>query len=154
MPTQIKLKVRDGMAPTKEYVFHQRTVCTVGRAEDCDVQLPGDLLHRTVSRHHCLLDIDPPTVRVRDLGSRNGTFVNGCKIGQRDRTVVPERAANPHQPDFYLHAGGEIQVGGITFLEITLNTPDDHLENPRGLDKNQQSGHLGTPDWDLCDPCI
>ncbi|KYC36281.1 hypothetical protein WA1_52005 [Scytonema hofmannii PCC 7110] len=35
------------------------------------------------SRYHCLLDINPPDIRVRDFGSRNGTYVNGKKIGQR-----------------------------------------------------------------------
>jgi serine/threonine-protein kinase len=55
----------------------------IGRAEDCDIQIPSDIVHLQVSRHHCLLEIHPPTVRVRDLGSTNGTFVNGEKIGPR-----------------------------------------------------------------------
>jgi serine/threonine-protein kinase len=53
-----------------------RTVVgTVGRASDCLIRLPSDLEYCIVSRHHCLLDIAPPEVRVRDLGSLNGTFV-------------------------------------------------------------------------------
>jgi pSer/pThr/pTyr-binding forkhead associated (FHA) protein len=38
-----------------------------------------------ISRYHCLLDINSPDIRVRDLGSLNGTIVNGKKIGQRQR---------------------------------------------------------------------
>ena len=34
----------------------------------------------SVSRHHCVLLVDGDTVFVRDLGSRNGTFVNGDRI--------------------------------------------------------------------------
>src|SRR5262249_25711349 len=55
----------------------------LGRSPDCDIALPMDLLHRDISRHHCAFEIDPPTVRVRDLNSLNGTYVNGEKIGQR-----------------------------------------------------------------------
>ena len=44
----------------------------IGRAEDCDLRLPSSL----VSRHHCELLLGHVEVLVRDLCSRNGTFVN------------------------------------------------------------------------------
>jgi pSer/pThr/pTyr-binding forkhead associated (FHA) protein len=49
----------------------------IGRAEDCDLRLEGDF----VSRHHCILLLDEYTLRLRDLGSKNGTFVNGRRVG-------------------------------------------------------------------------
>ncbi len=49
----------------------------IGRAEDCDLRLESDF----VSNYHCFLLLDEYTLRVRDLGSKNGTFVNGCRIG-------------------------------------------------------------------------
>jgi len=49
----------------------------VGRGEDCDLQL----LSAFVSTHHCILLFDDRTLRIRDLGSKNGTFVNGHQIG-------------------------------------------------------------------------
>jgi pSer/pThr/pTyr-binding forkhead associated (FHA) protein len=55
----------------------------LGRASDCDVQLPPSLEFMEVSRRHCELEINPPSVQVRDLGSRNGTFLNGSTVGQR-----------------------------------------------------------------------
>ena len=48
---------------------------------DGDLRLPNGPGYADVSRHHCLLHIDPPAVWVRDLGSRNGTRVNGTQIG-------------------------------------------------------------------------
>src|SRR5262249_58225643 len=57
--------------------------CVVGRSRDCDVQLPSTPEFLRVSRHHCVLNIDALAVQVRDLGSRNGTFLNGADIGQR-----------------------------------------------------------------------
>ena len=38
-------------------------------------------------RRHCLLDINPPDIRVRDFGSLNGTYVNGTMIGQREQDL-------------------------------------------------------------------
>jgi pSer/pThr/pTyr-binding forkhead associated (FHA) protein len=49
----------------------------IGRAEDCDLRLESDF----VSTYHCILLLDDYTLRLRDLGSKNGTFVNGSRIG-------------------------------------------------------------------------
>src|SRR5262245_43990399 len=61
----VKLTVVQSSAPGKEYVFRDHTVCRLGRAADCLVKVPSDMAHSDVSRHHCLLDIDPPTIWVR-----------------------------------------------------------------------------------------
>jgi serine/threonine-protein kinase len=42
-----------------------------------------------------MLDINPPDIRVRDLGSLFGTFVNGAKIGQREREEDRGKAIFP-----------------------------------------------------------
>ena len=53
---------------------------TVGRA----TQNTLVLRHETVSSHHCELLFNGPEIIVRDLDSRNGTFVDGVRItGQR-----------------------------------------------------------------------
>lgn len=44
----------------------------IGRGEDCQLRPKSDL----ISRHHCVLMIEESGVSLRDLGSRNGTFVN------------------------------------------------------------------------------
>jgi transcriptional regulator with PAS, ATPase and Fis domain/pSer/pThr/pTyr-binding forkhead associated (FHA) protein len=49
---------------------------TVGRAVTCDVHL----LDEKVSREHCVFEPSAGGLRVRDLGSRNGTWVNGTRI--------------------------------------------------------------------------
>jgi len=124
MLPRVKVTIKDQVLPIKEFVFGDRTICTVGRAQDCFLQLPGDLLHSGISRHHCMLDIDPPMVRVRDLGSRNGTFVNGKKIGQRTPGTIPEEAALEDLPEYAVHTGDTIQLGE-TFLEVTVCAPED-----------------------------
>jgi pSer/pThr/pTyr-binding forkhead associated (FHA) protein len=53
---------------------------TVGRADQNTLVLR----HETVSSHHCEILTNGPEVIVRDLGSRNGTYINGAKFqGQR-----------------------------------------------------------------------
>ena len=84
MPASVSLKVSNGSLVGQAFIFDERTTCIVGRAGDCSPQLPDDEQHRTISRHHCLFDINPPGIRVRDFGSKNGTYVNGVKIGQRE----------------------------------------------------------------------
>jgi pSer/pThr/pTyr-binding forkhead associated (FHA) protein len=44
----------------------------IGREPDCQLSLDSSF----VSRHHCVLLMDDYTVRIRDLGSKNGTYVN------------------------------------------------------------------------------
>ncbi|MGW1375158.1 protein kinase domain-containing protein [Streptomyces sp. NPDC002446] len=60
------------------HVFTEPAACLVGRGADCDIRI--DAADRRVSRRHLLLDIAPPQVRLRDLGSRNGTYVNGRRL--------------------------------------------------------------------------
>ncbi len=54
----------------------------VGRAEDCHLRLASPL----VSRHHCELTVENDGAWIRDLSSRNGTFVNGERV-DRERSL-------------------------------------------------------------------
>ena len=110
MTKKIKLTVSEGSGLHKEFVFQAPTQPVVGRADDCDIRFPMDPAHMDVSRHHCLFEIDPPTIKVRDLGSRNGTFVNGEKIGERlERDMPPE--GWDHLPPKELKEGDEVRIG-------------------------------------------
>jgi pSer/pThr/pTyr-binding forkhead associated (FHA) protein len=54
-----------------------RSAVTVGRSADCDVVVGEE----TVSRHHAeLLHSPDDTWIVRDLGSLNGTWLNGSRV--------------------------------------------------------------------------
>lgn len=95
-----------------EFTFTEPFICTLGRAADCILRVPPNEASARVSRHHCRFDIDPPGISVRDLGSRNGTFLNGRIIGQRDPAAD---AFWPEQdtPAYRLRDGDEIQAGDI-----------------------------------------
>lgn len=122
MSGEIILKAVNGGLAGKKFRFRERDTCVLGRASDCKPRLPDDKEHRFVSRHHCLLDINPPDVRIRDFGSLNGTFVNGEKIGQRDAGTSPEAAAAFAFRELDLQDGDRIRVGATTF-EVMVDVP-------------------------------
>jgi hypothetical protein len=64
--------------------LHDRALCLVlrpgrnllGSAGDCALRVE----HPTVSRHHAELIVEGETVEVKDLGSRNGTFLKDRRV--------------------------------------------------------------------------
>ena len=113
MPAPITLTVTKGTLQGKQFRFDEPTICLVGRAPDCDVRFPSDIGHLNISRHHCLLTVEPPLVTVRDCGSRNGTFVNGTKIGQRSWFQHAEDALPDELGEYPLLPGDELRVGDV-----------------------------------------
>jgi pSer/pThr/pTyr-binding forkhead associated (FHA) protein len=122
MRANIELKVKDGRLAGKTFRFSDRGVCLVGRAEDCSVRLPNAAEYGTVSRHHCVLDIDPPEVRVGDFGSLNGTYINGVRVERHAHWHSAEEAAAMPLGDHELRDGDELALGDATF-EIHITPP-------------------------------
>ncbi len=60
-----------------------RELTLVGRAEDTDVRID----HKSISKLHCALLVADGLLVVRDLGSTNGTRVNGQRV--RRGTLLP-----------------------------------------------------------------
>lgn len=96
---RVTLHVVAGPQTGRSFTFDQHDTFMIGRSEDAQFCLPHD---RFFSRHHCILEIAPPQAFIRDLGSTNGTFVNGIRV---------ETA--------YLKHGDRIQ-GGETVLEVEV----------------------------------
>jgi hypothetical protein len=119
MALSVVLTVIRGPLDGQEYVATERTTWVLGRSRDCDPRLPDDVDHRTVSRHHCLLDINPPLVRIRDFGSLNGTRINGTVIGKRRTGQTPEDAASDSYPEHDLADGDELRLGD-TVLRVKI----------------------------------
>ncbi len=53
-----------------------KDLIVVGRKEDCDVRLE----HKSVSKMHCVIVKTDGLLLLRDLGSTNGTRVNGTRV--------------------------------------------------------------------------
>src|SRR5436189_296491 len=104
---QVNLKVLAGPYKGSVFNFSQPDTFLIGRTEDSHLCLPND---RFFSRHHCLLEINPPRSFLRDLGSTNGTFVNGERVREA-----------------FLKNGDRIQ-GGETLLQVEVTTADPHQQ--------------------------
>ena len=63
---------------TQSYDLRDGVPLIVGRAPTCDLPV----FDPTISRRHAEVVADGDGVRIRDLGSSNGTFVNGAKLEQ------------------------------------------------------------------------
>src|SRR5687768_8568612 len=80
----------------------------VGRSPSCEIPLKDD----QVSRKHALISVHEGQVRLKDLGSRNGTLVNGERITGEvvlqpgDRVRVGSTTALFEPPPVMLVEGG------------------------------------------------
>src|SRR5262245_56384410 len=97
----------------------------LGRSSGCDVRLVTDA---SVSRRHCLVALDGSGAWVQDLGSRNGTLVNGQNIGRRspgrgDDSTIPELSRHP------LCDGDELRLCNNVFAVVLA---DEETPSRRG----------------------
>ena len=69
------LVVQEGQLAGKRWTLN-KSEFVVGRGEDCEVVLPD----RQVSRRHFRIVRDDDGYSVEDLGSKNGTYVNGAAV--------------------------------------------------------------------------
>ncbi len=88
----------------------EKEVVIIGREEPADLALP----YMAVSRRHAQISLVDGVCCITDLGSRNGTFLNGNPIG-----TDPQR----------LRDGDIIVLGGAVTLRF--NDPGGTAENPR-----------------------
>lgn len=68
----------------------------LGRGNDCELRL-----HDTaISRHHCLIRVRGGEATLSDLGSSNGTYLNGTRVLSQTT----------------LHTGDEIRAGTFRYI--------------------------------------
>src|SRR5579863_2500994 len=103
---------------------------TVGRLASCHLCI-GDL---SVSRQHCSIQPVEGSFRVRDLGSNNGTFVNGRRIAE-----------------CLLADGDQMRVGDTVFLYSEKELDDDQQIPDNGLSANSC---IEQPAWQSADTAI
>jgi diguanylate cyclase (GGDEF)-like protein len=78
---------------------------SMGRGRDADIRIQGD----GISRQHARIHVNPAGVVLEDLGSTNGSFVNGERVVEQ----CP------------LSDGDKIQLGGTTILKLTYQDDID-----------------------------
>ena len=119
MSGRVELEVVEGPMKGQKFAFEEHDTFVFGRLKDCHARLPDD---QQVSRHHFIMEANPPDARVRDLGSMNGTHINGTKYGSREKGETPEEGAEREYPQVDLKNGDQIRVGR-TLLVVSIEVP-------------------------------
>lgn len=95
-------------------VFPVTGPVVIGRAAEADISVQAD----EISRRHALVKPTPDGVSVEDLGSSNGTFINGKHVQQG-----------------FLKAGDELRLDAVRFILVAP-----------GMEMAQQTTRLATPE--------
>jgi biotin operon repressor len=132
------LIVYEGELAGQRWILDQDQVI-IGRGTDCDIVLP----ERQVSRHHVQIERDDGGYLLRDLGSKNRTYVNGQEMSDRP---------------YRLKDGDEIQmalcvkmgfVGADATLPLALDGPNRGLRIDQAARKVFVGGHELSPPLSL-----
>ncbi len=126
---QAELKILGGKHQGKAIPLSTKKFL-VGREQDCHLRPNSDL----VSRHHCVFSIDEYAIRLRDLGSTNGTRVNG----------------KPLHGEVILKSGDQIGIGKLE-LELVLRQRTDVVapESQPLAPTSLSSGGLSSGELDI-----
>ncbi len=101
---KMTLVVMKGADAGKRFALGKKRL-VVGKGSSCDLQF----VDATVSRQHIEIAADDDTYSVRDLGSTNGTQINGTRIKEA-----------------FLSPGDRIQVGNIELMfQPIYETPEE-----------------------------
>ncbi len=128
----VKLKILRGSSAGKVVTIRGPRF-DIGRSEECNLRVNSD----AISRRHCEISVNDTNVRIRDLGSRNGTYVNGERIeGEQE-----------------LQMGDQLRVGPLEFL-VTFVQPAKAeasekaaaTTKPRGISSDDQMADM-VSDW-------
>ena len=91
---KIRLKVLKGSNAGKE-VKIPTPECVIGRSSECHLRPKSD----AISRRHCAIVVENGNVKLRDFGSKNGTYLNDHRV----------------EGELVLKSGDKLQVGPLSF---------------------------------------
>ena len=110
----------------------------IGREQDCQLRPNSEM----VSRHHCVFSLDDYSVRLRDLGSTNGTLVNGERI-QREVVLASADRIVIGNLDFELVIRADVQAPDVdsrVFPTAVLASDETQVSAPTVTEAPAVSG--------------
>src|SRR5436189_4544468 len=84
-----------------------KDLTVVGRKEDCDLRLE----HKSVSKMHCVIVKTDGLLLLRDLGSTNGTRVNGHRV--RRAALLPNDQLSIANYKFRVYLGPDLPEAAL-----------------------------------------
>jgi pSer/pThr/pTyr-binding forkhead associated (FHA) protein len=113
-----------------------KDLTVVGRKEDCDLRLN----HKSISKMHCVIVKTDGLLLLRDLGSTNGTRVNGTRV--RRAALLPNDQLSIAGYKYKVHFGPNL---GIQSAAGDRTQQIDPGEASRLLGKSEHRVAAGTP---------
>jgi eukaryotic-like serine/threonine-protein kinase len=107
---RISLTVKAGPHEGQVFEFKERANFIVGRSDRAHFRLP--IKDNSISRIHFMIEMNPPQCRVTDMGSTNGTKVNGRKVASTDLK------------------DGDLITAGKTILLVSVTGSDEPTVSP------------------------
>jgi pSer/pThr/pTyr-binding forkhead associated (FHA) protein len=97
----------------------------VGRKTSCELRIPLS----SVSRQHCELSIEGDAIKLKDLGSSNGTYHNAVRVQEAELT-----------------AGDEVVIGPVVFTVVVNGVPDEIKPVRTVVDSSETSDPAASAD--------
>jgi pSer/pThr/pTyr-binding forkhead associated (FHA) protein len=106
----------------------QKEMTIIGRKEHCDLTID----HKSVSKQHCVILRADGAVFLRDLGSTNGTSVNGQRV--RRAALLPNDLVQIAGFRFKVHFGAEEPARNVQEYTQQMS-PEDVARLKKKLDE-------------------
>ena len=143
MPVKNILTVEKGNHAGQSFTYKGEKILMLGRQRSCSIVFTD----ATVSNNHCILEISPKSVLVRDCDSTNGTFINGKKIGRYEDGNSGDEV---NKTGFSMKTGDRLGLGKSCELKLEIievqncAVCNDEVENIT---------HRGPDGKPICDTC-
>jgi len=129
------LLVQEGNSPKSQWFLTGKS-SIIGRDAHSDVQIDD----RQVSRQHAELNRTPQGYTIRDMGSKNGTFLNGEPVSDKPKPV---------------RTGDEIGIAlcaKLTFIEDDATAPVIPVQRAAGLQMDFAAKRVWVNDQEIIPP--
>lgn len=112
----------------------------IGREQDCHLRPNSEL----ISRHHCVFTLDEYALRLRDLGSTNGTFVNDEQI-EGEVVLNPGDRVAAGKLQFIVTEHAAVPASVETAATAPAPAPTDDEQEPAPIDLGGDTVHMSAP---------
>ncbi len=153
MAAKVKIDVSNTKGRKRIFSYEDHDTFMVGRMDDCHLCIEDD---GYLSRHHFILEVNPPYARLQDLGSLNGTYINNKKVGGRSVTETPEEALSRYKFPWVDLKNGDVITTGDTIFNVMIQKPDAFVGPVRcqkcGRDVSNEVGAMRGGTY-VCEAC-
>jgi pSer/pThr/pTyr-binding forkhead associated (FHA) protein len=105
---RLTLTIAKGLPQPKDFSFDQHELFVLGRSRECTCSIPDDPF---LSKVHFIIEFNPPEAVLQDLGSKNGTYVNGVRHTAERGCGDPPRVSLKH---------GDVITAGSAEIRLAL----------------------------------